>query len=964
MMSGVFALTEAEVEEAVMPNPFSEGIEAASRLDVRPSAGVAELEPEASAKGENVYPRLIITTRTGRLEEHAFPVDLSHSLNFSEALCLPHGISPVPIFRDIFVHMEFKSERSTVRDTFRNFLFSKPVEAFYASSFWWFFLDMSSALELPSIHSISNVAKEQEHLFLRMAHSYCAAFLSLDTRSRDPVLKFFPDVVSQSIFTGFTICFPMTKSIFDNDQFKILISRTVSVWMTGMVPPEPAYSHWKSTERIVPTLKRVIQEGKESWKRAKRALQLSNMMKNTASTSDMLSEPVMERRPSRGGSAQSDATGSNRTSSRASGSGDLLSLGDRSLRANMIPRSSVDALSDPSHPDYEEPRRFLNVADNAESEEETKKFAFKKLHKKLKTMEMDEKEKSKSIHNRMYSRSFMGVAASVQPGSATADASSPDPFTSTSPRSTALSPRSVVSAVTIQSQLSVRKPSRPGTSSGVSKWYAAGSTKVFDRPLVKQLYRTETTVFDVYSRSPLVDFFLDKTSPTVQVYPQWRISWVKHIVPKLKTLQAEKEKEMEEAEHPDTSSEATESENGRGEYTEYARHLREQQQGMLQEFRATVRAHDILRKAEKFDNHAFRKQLMMQKQKWIEDVTFKQMRNEERAYRYVGCLMRKIEEAIIADEREDLRSSVQLYTECFAAMEDDGFFFSDDTPSLVSCSTVAQDESLGPKRHSAPRILTMRECWVHVPSPYKDTFFSFAKKYRPRLQFLKAEWAARFQREFAGAVMKAKVETVPDHVFDTLMDGAAPALRARTAPGRSRSPQKGSPLPAVSNVPKFITIRKDTEDDAKPRSPLLSSDPDQAKVFDPEKKKSRAPFFAKVGPLQPVSPKNGPKNLSFDPVKGRAAHPDGMFGKADQKMSEEELLELEAERRDREGTFAFIDRRQNAANEVRSEESDLQSTFRSSSSVASHASSFSGSANSSIRGSAFIKRVLKHNSLL
>ncbi|XP_071075166.1 protein FAM227A [Dasypus novemcinctus] len=116
------------------------------------------------------------------------------------------------------------------------FLSSPSPRTIWLDTFWWIF------------HERYQPNKEvQNKLFDRISRHY-ASLLYHDSRScyEEALLKRFPSLLSQALYTSFCSCFP--QSWFNLPEFKSDLCNTVSLWMSGIYPCPQSYENWNYSE--------------------------------------------------------------------------------------------------------------------------------------------------------------------------------------------------------------------------------------------------------------------------------------------------------------------------------------------------------------------------------------------------------------------------------------------------------------------------------------------------------------------------------------------------------------------------------------------------------------------------------------------------------------------------------------------------------------------------------------------
>ncbi|XP_038258976.2 protein FAM227A isoform X2 [Dermochelys coriacea] len=114
----------------------------------------------------------------------------------------------------------------------QKFLTAPVSHAILLDSFWWFFL-----------HLYQPNREIQGQLFDRIAKNYAALMFDCHKfRYQNALIKVFPSLLSQTLYTCFCSSFP--RSWFDTHEFKSQLCNVLSEWMAGTLPVPGSYSSW------------------------------------------------------------------------------------------------------------------------------------------------------------------------------------------------------------------------------------------------------------------------------------------------------------------------------------------------------------------------------------------------------------------------------------------------------------------------------------------------------------------------------------------------------------------------------------------------------------------------------------------------------------------------------------------------------------------------------------------------
>ncbi|XP_060101440.1 protein FAM227A isoform X1 [Heteronotia binoei] len=114
----------------------------------------------------------------------------------------------------------------------RGFLKAPCTQAVLLDSFWWFFL-----------HLYHPNPEAQGYLFDRIAENYSRILLGCHKVSnQENILKFFPSLLSQTVYTCFCSCF--TRSWFNTQEFKAQLCDVFCEWLGGTLHAPGDYNQW------------------------------------------------------------------------------------------------------------------------------------------------------------------------------------------------------------------------------------------------------------------------------------------------------------------------------------------------------------------------------------------------------------------------------------------------------------------------------------------------------------------------------------------------------------------------------------------------------------------------------------------------------------------------------------------------------------------------------------------------
>eukprot|EP00906_Rhabdomonas_costata_P014164 RCo020371 len=175
--------------------------------------------------------------------------------NEDDGILAVHSIS-IPVFTpnvtvpipadDIhsIMNAEIKAgSKKVFTNTFLNRYLSESSSRLITECFWYVLLYHFRA-DAPGAEAYTGI------LFDLMSTHYTETMHGAKSRDNEPVnaglydvLRHYPDVVSQTLYSCFYTCFPSSRKQFD-DHFKRLLVMDVVYWFTGMVVKDPEVGHW------------------------------------------------------------------------------------------------------------------------------------------------------------------------------------------------------------------------------------------------------------------------------------------------------------------------------------------------------------------------------------------------------------------------------------------------------------------------------------------------------------------------------------------------------------------------------------------------------------------------------------------------------------------------------------------------------------------------------------------------
>ncbi|KAM6436458.1 protein FAM227A [Liasis olivaceus] len=163
-------------------------------------------------------------------------VELYHYPGYrkEELTPLPNGIQMDEILEKV-IHAQSKTAVGKTQwavKMLHRFLDAPCTRAVLLDSFWWQFL-----------HLYHPNREIQGHLFERIAENYARILLGYHKVSnQECILKFFPSLLSQAVYTCFCSCFP--RSWFNTSEFKAQLCDVFSEWLGGTLHEPRSFNKW------------------------------------------------------------------------------------------------------------------------------------------------------------------------------------------------------------------------------------------------------------------------------------------------------------------------------------------------------------------------------------------------------------------------------------------------------------------------------------------------------------------------------------------------------------------------------------------------------------------------------------------------------------------------------------------------------------------------------------------------
>ncbi|XP_025031907.1 protein FAM227A [Python bivittatus] len=171
----------------------------------------------------------VVTEKNKLVELYQYP-----GYRKEELTPLPNGIQMDEILEKV-IHAQSKTAAGKTQwavKMLHRFLDAPCTRAVLLDSFWWQFL-----------HLYHPNREIQGHLFERIAENYARILLGCHKVSnQECILKFFPSLLSQAVYTCFCSCFP--RSWFNTSEFKAQLCDVFSEWLGGTLHEPRSFNKW------------------------------------------------------------------------------------------------------------------------------------------------------------------------------------------------------------------------------------------------------------------------------------------------------------------------------------------------------------------------------------------------------------------------------------------------------------------------------------------------------------------------------------------------------------------------------------------------------------------------------------------------------------------------------------------------------------------------------------------------
>ena len=172
----------------------------------------------------------------------------------------------------------------TFTPTFTKAYLSVASQRLLTECFWYIFLHHFR-------HDVPEAGYYKSLQFDLMSAHYRTAFLFTHEGDKDLVMKKYPDVASQTLYSVFYSCFPFSRKMLD-DEFKKILVTDCTYWFTGMKVLDPPVTHWHQHKVLQQVMNNYEKEREAKQKRTDNFFNFADYLKrNTvkrAEISDLL----------------------------------------------------------------------------------------------------------------------------------------------------------------------------------------------------------------------------------------------------------------------------------------------------------------------------------------------------------------------------------------------------------------------------------------------------------------------------------------------------------------------------------------------------------------------------------------------------------------------------------------------------------------------------------------------------
>ena len=174
-------------------------------------------------RGKSRIQRNIDTMKARNMEFAVFP-----GFHYHEMTPLPGALEAPQLLNNITKLQNFQP---TFKKLWKEFFLCEASVGILQDTFWWVFLEHSKSINL-SVNKTNIKPVLQSKLFDRLANNFVSLFISIPYHAKDRFFKYYPNCLSQAVYSAFFVAFPLSTSKF-NDEFREHLVTLIYEWVNG-----------------------------------------------------------------------------------------------------------------------------------------------------------------------------------------------------------------------------------------------------------------------------------------------------------------------------------------------------------------------------------------------------------------------------------------------------------------------------------------------------------------------------------------------------------------------------------------------------------------------------------------------------------------------------------------------------------------------------------------------------------
>ncbi|XP_057300626.1 protein FAM227B-like isoform X2 [Hydractinia symbiolongicarpus] len=161
----------------------------------------------------------LFNTKLKNIENAVFPGFFLHELT-----PLPGAVEAPQLLNYVTKLQNFSS---IYKKTWKRYFLSEASVAILQDAFWWIFLEKTRK---------DKECYAQAQLFNRLSKSFASLFISISYEEKDQFFQYYPDCLSQAIYSAFCAGFPTSSQIQFNEKFREKLLHLIYEWVAGASP--------------------------------------------------------------------------------------------------------------------------------------------------------------------------------------------------------------------------------------------------------------------------------------------------------------------------------------------------------------------------------------------------------------------------------------------------------------------------------------------------------------------------------------------------------------------------------------------------------------------------------------------------------------------------------------------------------------------------------------------------------